>query len=147
MASQQPLVTPTHCLARVFRFQNKQLNYVDHELHTTSHLKWLIKECEQFTKELTKQTRNISQSMKDQTTLHEPGIASMVKEFMANKIRGKLMNSSGPKYFLSFSAFVHDTSLNDLFFRNPSAKWAIFDLQFDNLNGPSQAEITYLATK
>jgi hypothetical protein len=79
-------------------------------LLTTSCQNWLIKECKQFTKELTEQTQNISQSMKDQTTLHEPGIASTVKEFLANKIRGKLMNSSGPKDFISFSAFVHDTN-------------------------------------
>ena len=83
--------------------------------------------------------------MKDQTTLHEPGIASTVKEFLENKIRGKLMNSSGPKYFTSFSAFVHDTSLNDLFFI--SAEWDMFELQFDKIKPPSQAEITFFATK
>jgi len=33
------------------------------------------------------------------------------------------------------------------FFSNTSAKWAIFNLQFDKLNGPSQAEITFFATK
>jgi hypothetical protein len=116
-------------------------------LLTTSCQNWLIKECKQFTKELTEQTQNISQSMKDQTTLHEPGIASTVKEFLANKIRGKLMNSSGPKDFISFSAFVHDTSLNDLFFSNISAEWDMFELQFDKIKPPSQAEITFFATK
>ena len=33
------------------------------------------------------------------------------------------------------------------FFSNTSAKWAIFNLQFDKLNGPSQAKITFFATK
>jgi len=55
MVAQQPLVTPTHRLARVVRLQNKQFNYVNHELLTTSYQNLLIKECKQFTKELTEQ--------------------------------------------------------------------------------------------
>ena len=58
----------------------------------------------------------------------------MVNDWMANDIRGKLIDSLESKEFIPFSTFVHDTSLNDLFFSDISAEWDIFESQFDNLN-------------
>ena len=71
----------------------------------------------------------------------------MVNDWMANDIRGKLIDSLESKKFILFSTFVHDTSLNDLFFSNISDEWDIFKSQFDDLKPPSQAEITFFATK
>jgi hypothetical protein len=96
---------------------------------------------------LTEQTQIVSQGVKDQTVSHKPGIASIVNDWMANEIRGKLMDSLESKDFISFSTFVHDMSLNDLFFSNISAEWDIFKTQFVKLKPPSQAEITFSATK
>jgi hypothetical protein len=58
----------------------------------------------------------------------------MVNDWMANDIRGKLIDSLESKEFIPFSTFVHDSSLNDLFFSDISAEWDIFKSQFDNLN-------------
>jgi hypothetical protein len=96
---------------------------------------------------LTQQTRIVTQSVKDQPVSHKPGIASMVDDWMANKIRGKLMDSTESKDFIPFSTFVLDTSLNDLFFSDTSAEWDIFQTQFDESKPLSQAEITFFATK
>jgi len=116
-------------------------------LLTNKEQKRLIKESQRFAKELTEQTQIVSQSVKDQPVSHKPGIASMVDDWMAKEIRGKLMDSLESKDFIPFSTFVHDTSLNDLFFSDISAEWDIFKSQFDDLKPPSQAEITFFATK
>jgi hypothetical protein len=71
----------------------------------------------------------------------------MVDDWMANKIRGKLMDSTESKDFIPFSTFVLDTSLNDLLFSDTSDEWDIFETQFDESKPPSQAEITFFATK
>jgi hypothetical protein len=147
MAAQQPPASPTHSLARVPSLGVKQLYYVHHDSLTNKEQRRLIKEPQRFTKELTKQTQIVSQSVKDQPVSQKPGIASIVNDWMANEIRGKLMDSLESKDFISFSPFVHDTSLNDLFFSNISAEWDIFKTQFDELIPPSQAEITFFATK
>jgi hypothetical protein len=96
---------------------------------------------------LTDQTRIVTQSVKDQPVSHKPGIASMVDDWMANEVRGKLMDPLESKDFILFSTFVLDASLNDLFFSDISAEWDIFETQFDELKPPSQAEITFYATK
>jgi hypothetical protein len=96
---------------------------------------------------LTEQTRIVTQSLKDQPLPHKPGIASLVEEWMANEIRGKLMDSLESKEFIPFSTFILDTSVNDLFFSETSAEWDIFETQFDKQKPPSQAEITFFATK
>ena len=46
----------------------------------------------------------------------------MADDWMAKEIRDKLMNSLETKDFMPFSTFVHDMSLNDLFFSDISAK-------------------------
>ncbi len=71
----------------------------------------------------------------------------MVDDWMANEIRGKLLDPLESKGFTPFSTFVLDTSLNDLFFSDISAEWDIFKTQYDKLKPPSQAEITFFATK
>ena len=89
---------------------------------TNKEQKRLIKESQRFTKELSEQSQIVSQSVKDQPVSHKPGIASMVDDWMAKEIRGKLMDSLETKDFIPFSTFVHDTSLNDLFFSDISAE-------------------------
>jgi hypothetical protein len=66
---------------------------------------------------------------------------------MANEIRGKLMDPLESKAFTPFSTYIHDTSLNDLFFSDISAEWDIFETQFDEQKQPSQAEIAFFATQ
>jgi hypothetical protein len=145
MAAQQPSPTsPTHHFAKTPSFSVKQLDYVDQVSLTNKEQKQLIKESQRFTKELTEQTQIVSQSVKDQ---HKPRIASMVNDWKANEIIGKLIDSLESKEFILFSTFVHDTSLNDFFFRYISAELDIFKFQFDELKPPSQAEITFFATK
>ncbi len=51
------------------------------------------------------------------------------------------------KEFFPFSTFILDTSLNDLFFSDTPAEWNIFEAQFDDAKPPSQAEITFFATR
>ncbi len=51
------------------------------------------------------------------------------------------------KEFTPFSTYIHDTSLNDLFFSDISAEWDIFETQFDEQKQPSQAEIAFFATQ
>ena len=148
MAAQQPSpASPTHHLAKVPTFGVKQLDYINHVLITNKEQKRLIKESQRFTKELTEQTQIVSQSVRDQPVSHKPGIASMVDDWMVKEIRDKLMNSLESKDFMPFSTFVHDMSLNDLFFSDISAEWEIFKSQFDDLKPLSQAEITFFATK
>jgi len=148
MAAQQPNPhSPTHHLAKVPSFGVKQLDFVDHVVLTNKEQKRLIKESHKYTNELTNQTSIVTQSVKDQPISHKPGIASMVDDWMANEVRGKLMDPLESKDFIPFSTFVLDTSLNDLFFSNISAEWDIFETQFDELKPPSQAEITFFATK
>jgi hypothetical protein len=96
---------------------------------------------------LIQQTHIVTKSVKDQPVSQKPGIASMVDDWMANKIRRKLMDQLESKDFIPFSTFILDTSLNDLFFSDTSAEWDIFETQFEDSKPPSQAEITFFATK
>jgi len=93
-----------------------------------SHQKQLLKDYKKFGKELTKQTQtqNVSQCVKEQPFFQKPGVTSMDNQWMPQEIRGKLMKSSGLKYFITFSAFFHDKSLNDPFFSDICAKCNIF---------------------
>ncbi len=105
MAAQQPhSSSPTHHLAKVSSFGVKQLDFVNHVVLTNKEQKQLIKESQKYTSELTEQTHIVTQSVKDQPVSHKPGIASMVEDWMANKIRGKLMDSLEPKDFILFSS-------------------------------------------
>jgi len=123
MAAQQPSpASPTDHFAKVPCSGVKQLNYVNHFALTNKEQKRLIKESQRFTKKLTEQTQIISQSFKDQPVSHKPGIASMVDDWMTNEIRGKLMDSLESIDFIPFSTLILDTSLNDLFFSDISAK-------------------------
>jgi hypothetical protein len=107
MAAQQPYPSsPTHHFAKVPSFGVKQLDFVDHVALTNKEQKRLIKEPQKYTHELTEQTRIVTQSVKDQPVSHKPGIASMVDDWMANKIRGKLMASTESKDFIPFSTFA-----------------------------------------
>jgi hypothetical protein len=71
----------------------------------------------------------------------------MVNDWITNEIRGKLLDPLESKDFIPFSTFILDTSLNDLFFSDTSAEWNIFEAQFDDAKPPSQAEITFFATR
>jgi len=148
MAAQQPNPpSPTHHFAKVPSFGVKQLDFVDHLPLTSKEQKRLIKECQKYTTELTEQTRIVTQSVRDYPLTQKPGIASMVNDWITNEIRGKLLDPLESKDFIPFSTFILDTSLNDLFFSDTSAEWNIFEAQFDDAKPPSQAEITFFATR